>query len=149
MSLSEWPLISGVVFDDGTEIQDVGAIVLATGYKIGFPCLEEGLVSVQNNKVPLYKYVFPYEHSKHTMAIIGCLQPIGALMPLSDLQARWAAKVFKGERVLPSNAEMKEKMEEKQIAMSKNYYQSERHTIQVSKEFEVLSFLITCKHKSY
>jgi len=122
---------TSVIFDDDSEVHDVDAIILATGYKIGFPCLDEGLVTVVKNQVPLYKYVFPYDHKQHTMAIIGCLQPIGSTIPLSELQTRWACKVFSGESHLPSNEEMKEEMECKKKAMAQRYYNSERHTIQV------------------
>ena len=129
--ISNFFLCLGVVFDDDSEVSDIDAIILATGYKIGFPCLDEGLVTVEKNQVPLYKYVFPYDHKQHTLAILGCLQPIGAIMPLSELQARWACKVFNGTRQLPSNEEMKEEMEGKKRAMARQYYSSERHTIQV------------------
>jgi len=122
---------TSVIFDDGSEVHDIDAIILATGYKIGFPCLDEGLVTVVKNQVPLYKYVFPYDHNQHTMAIIGCLQPIGSTIPLSELQTRWACKVFSGESHLPSNEEMKEEMDCKKKAMAQRYYNSERHTIQV------------------
>ena len=88
-------------------------------------------MTVEKNQVPLYKYVFPYDHKHHTMAILGCVQPIGALMPLSELQARWACKVFSGTRELPSNEDMKKEMDCKRTAMSNRYYSSERHTIQV------------------
>ena len=130
----------GVVFDDETEEHEVDAIILATGYKIGFPCLDEGLVPVEKNQVPLYKYVFPYEHEHHTLAILGCLQPLGAIMPLSELQARWACKVFSGTRSLPSNDDMKKEMEEKRKRMARQYYQSERHTIQV-----IISSVMHCR----
>ena len=135
------------MFEDGTEVKDIHGIIFATGYKIGFPCLEEGLVPVEKNEVPLYKYVFPYEHKHHTMAILGCLQPIGAVMPLSELQARWAVKVFSGKRNLPSNDEMKMEMAEKKAAMARRYYKTERHTIQVRylpdepKKFLLLKFI--------
>lgn len=86
---------------------------------------------MEKNQVPLYKYIFPYEHNHHTLAILGCLQPIGAIMPLSELQARWACKVFNGTKCLPSKEKMKLEMEKKRKEMSKQYYQSERHTIQV------------------
>eukprot|EP00795_Rhopilema_esculentum_P015437 gene15437-6683_t len=120
-----------VVFDDNTEAADLDAIIFATGYKIGFLCLEEGLVPVERNQVPLYKYVFPDSHEHHTMAILGCLQPSGAIMPLSELQARWACKVFSGTKCLPSLDEMKADTERKRKAMSEQYYQADRHTIQV------------------
>ena len=135
-------LCLGVIFDDGSEVHDIDAIILATGYKIGFPCLDEGLVTVVKNQVPLYKYVFPYDHNQHTMAIIGCLQPIGSTIPLSELQTRWACKVFSGESHLPSNEEMKEEMDCKKKAMAQRYYNSERHTIQVVLETFVCDILV-------
>ncbi len=122
---------TGVVFEDDTEVFGVDAIILATGYKIGFPCLKENVIPVENNKVPLYKYVFPYDHTKHTMAVIGCVQPIGSIMPLSELQARWVVKVFSGEKCLPSREEMKSEVIRTQQQMANNYYKSDRHTIQV------------------
>ena len=129
------------MFDDNTEAADLDAIIFATGYKIGFPCLEEGLVPVERNQVPLYKYVFPDSHKHHTMAILGCLQPIGAIMPLSELQARWACKVFSGTKCLPGLDEMKAETERKRKAMSKRYYQTDRHTIQVL-EFNLFACIV-------
>eukprot|EP00794_Sanderia_malayensis_P014230 gene14231-15714_t len=122
---------TSVVFDDDTEIHGVDTIILATGYKIGFPCVDESIIKVSNNQVPLYKYMFPYELSKNTMAIIGCFQPIGSIMPMSELQARWAVKVFNGEKQLPSCKEMEADVMKKRKEMAGSYYQSERHTIQV------------------
>ena len=133
------------MFEDGTEVNDIDVIIFATGYQVGFPCLEKSLVPVENNKVPLYKYVFPYHHLKSTMAILGCVQPIGALMPLSELQARWAVKVFKGERSLPSKEQMRKDVDEKLAEMNHQYYKSNRHTIQVSRHM-VHSFNFFLNH---
>lgn len=72
--------------------------VFATGYKFAFPFLASHVVSVSENKVALYKYVFPPEMDRHTLAIIGLVQPLGAIMPISEMQARWATRVFKGIR---------------------------------------------------
>ena len=86
---------------------------------------------MENNKVPLYKYIFPYHHPKATMAIVGCVEPIGAIMPLSELQARWAVKVFKSERGLPSEEEMLKDIDEKFAEVNQRYYKSNIHTVQV------------------
>ena len=88
-------------------------------------------MTVEKNQVPLYKYVFPYDHRHHTLAIIGCLQPLGSTIPLSELQGRWACKVFSGASDLPSSEEMKKDMDYKRAVMATRYYNSERHTIQV------------------
>ena len=70
--------------------------VFATGYKFSFPFLASHVVSVSENKASLYKYVFPPELDLPTLAIIGLVQPLGAIMPISEMQARWATRVFKG-----------------------------------------------------
>lgn len=85
---------NGVIFDDGTSEDDIDIVVLATGYKFGFPFLDKCVVDVQENRVPLYKYVFPPRLEKPTLSVIGCIQPLGAIMPISELQCRLSVRVF-------------------------------------------------------
>lgn len=72
--------------------------VFATGYKFSFPFLASNVVPVTDNQTSLYKYVFPPDLERPTLAIIGLVQPLGAIMPISEMQARWATRVFKGKR---------------------------------------------------
>lgn len=88
---------SSVVFEDGTVEDDIELVVFATGYTFSFPFLPSDVISVTENKTRLYKYVFPPGLERSTLAIIGLIQPLGAIMPISELQARWATRVFKGE----------------------------------------------------
>ncbi|XP_058495126.1 flavin-containing monooxygenase 5-like [Solea solea] len=122
---------SAVEFDDGTVVEDVDLVVFATGYKFSFPFLASHVVSVSDNKASLYKYVFPPELDRPTLAIIGLIQPLGAIMPISEIQSRWATRVFKGCIKLPSMAEMIKDNKCKQDTMAKRYVHSQRHTIQV------------------
>ena len=55
------------------------------------------MLPVSGNKASLYKYVFPPDLERNTLAVIGLVQPLGAIMPISELQARWATRVFKGD----------------------------------------------------
>lgn len=87
---------TSAIFEDGTR-EDIDAVVFATGYSFSFPFLEE-CVKVVENQVSLYKYVFPVDLEKPTLAFIGFIQPLGAIMPISELQCRWATRVFKGKR---------------------------------------------------
>ena len=48
-------------------------------------------------QVDMYKFVFPPTHKHPTLCMIGLVQPIGGIMPLSELQARWAVRVFRGK----------------------------------------------------
>lgn len=88
---------SSVIFEDGTVEDDIDLVVFATGYSFSFPFLPHNVLSVRGNKTSLYKYVFPPSLEKPTMAVIGFVQPLGAIMPISEMQARWATRVFKGE----------------------------------------------------
>uniref|UniRef100_A0A8C2ZBQ7 Flavin-containing monooxygenase n=1 Tax=Cyclopterus lumpus TaxID=8103 RepID=A0A8C2ZBQ7_CYCLU len=116
---------SSVEFDDGSVVEDVDLVVFATGYRFSFPFLASHVVSVSENKASLYKYVFPPELDRPTLAIIGLVQPLGAIMPISEMQARWATREF------PHPASMLEDVQCKQETMAKRYVSSQRHTIQV------------------
>nr|XP_057929034.1 flavin-containing monooxygenase 5-like [Doryrhamphus excisus]XP_057929035.1 flavin-containing monooxygenase 5-like [Doryrhamphus excisus] len=122
---------SSVEFDDGSIVEDVDLVVFATGYRFSFPFLASHVVSVSSNKASLYKYVFPPELDHPTLAIIGLVQPLGAIMPISEMQARWATRVFKGCIKLPSVADMMDDIQCKEDTMAKRYVTSQRHTIQV------------------
>ncbi|CAN9500628.1 unnamed protein product [Ophioblennius macclurei] len=122
---------SSVEFDDGSIVEDVDLVVFATGYTFSYPFLSSNVISVSNNKTPLYKYVFPPDLARPTLAFIGLVQPLGAIMPISEIQARWATRVFKGCKKLPSKEEMLKDIESKEEAMARRYVTSSRHTIQV------------------
>ena len=86
---------TGVEFEDGTFEDNVDVVIYATGYIISFPFIDEEIIKVTNNKVNLFKYVFPPDLKPATLAVIGCFQPLGSIMPLAEMQGRWTAKVFK------------------------------------------------------
>ena len=86
---------TGVRFTDGTFEDNIDVVFLATGYVFGFPFLDKEITEVKNNQVTLYKYVFPPNLEHNTLGIIGCIQPLGAIMPIAELQCRLAARVFK------------------------------------------------------
>uniref|UniRef100_A0A8D0L0W4 Flavin-containing monooxygenase n=1 Tax=Sphenodon punctatus TaxID=8508 RepID=A0A8D0L0W4_SPHPU len=85
---------TATIFEDNTKEENVDVIVFATGYNFSFPFLED-CVEVVENQISLYKYVFPPRLEKPTLAIIGLVQVLGAVMPVAELQARWATRVFK------------------------------------------------------
>ncbi|KAM4722856.1 flavin-containing monooxygenase 5-like [Rhinophrynus dorsalis] len=120
-----------VIFEDGTVEKDVHAVIFATGYSFSFPFCDETILRVKDNKISLYKYIFPPQLEKHTLAVIGLIQPIGALMPISELQSRLATRVFKGLVRLPSAECMIFDLEQKKKKLENRYVKSQRHTIQV------------------
>ncbi|NWS79001.1 FMO5 monooxygenase, partial [Crotophaga sulcirostris] len=120
---------TSAIFDDGTK-EDIDVVVFATGYSFSFPFLED-YVKVVENQIPLYKFMFPPEMEKPTLAFIGLIQPLGAIMPISELQCRWATRVFKGLNKLPAQQDMDADIKQKREEMAKRYVKSQRHTIQV------------------
>ncbi|KAK2145834.1 hypothetical protein LSH36_654g01070 [Paralvinella palmiformis] len=122
---------TSVEFVDGSLEDDIDAIILATGYNFGFPFIDHPALEVKDNVVNLYKYVFPPDIQPSTLAVIGCVQPLGAVMPISEIQCRWAVRVFKGLSSLPSSDAMWTDIRNKQRDLSERYVKSRRHTIQV------------------
>ncbi|XP_051952004.1 si:dkey-239i20.2 [Xyrauchen texanus] len=122
---------SSVVFEDGTFEDDIDLVVFATGYTFSFPFLSSHVIPVSKNKVSLYKYIYPPQLERSTLAVIGLIQPLGAIMPISEMQARWATRVFKGLCKLPSMSAKLKDINTKEEAMAQRYVASQRHTIQV------------------
>jgi dimethylaniline monooxygenase (N-oxide forming) len=51
---------NGVVFDDGTFVDRIDTIIMATGYSFDFAMIESGqLIPVNENRVRLYKNMYP------------------------------------------------------------------------------------------
>ncbi|KAM4022990.1 flavin-containing monooxygenase 5-like [Anomaloglossus baeobatrachus] len=122
---------TGVIFEDGTIEENIDAVIFATGYRFSFSFCEETVLSVKKNKISLYKYMFPYHLEKPTLAVVGLIQPLGAIMPISELQCRLATQVFKGLVQLPDKVNMTIDIAKKKFLMSNRYVDSQRHTIQV------------------
>ncbi|CAL1534301.1 unnamed protein product [Lymnaea stagnalis] len=122
---------TGVEFIDGTKEDNIDVVLLATGYTFGFPFIDKEIIDVKNNRVQLYKYMYPPDIEHNTLAVIGCFQPLGAIMPISEMQCRLATRVIKGDTVLPPRGIMWQDIREKEAAMAQRYVKSQRHTIQV------------------
>ena len=63
-----------VVFEDGTE-DPVDCIIYATGYNVSFPFLDDGLLRVEENRVPLFHHVVA--PALPNLYFIGLVQPLG------------------------------------------------------------------------
>ncbi|KAL4445839.1 hypothetical protein ABPG77_009038 [Micractinium sp. CCAP 211/92] len=90
---------------DGSRIEGVDVVMFCTGYEYSFPFLEEGLVSVEDNRVgPLHQHVFPPALAP-TLSFVGLNWKI-IPFPQFELQSRWIAHVLAGRVALPSPQEM-------------------------------------------
>ncbi|HEY5142905.1 MAG TPA: NAD(P)-binding domain-containing protein [Solirubrobacteraceae bacterium] len=117
-----------VVFEDGSRVQ-ADIVVYCTGYKITFPFFDEDFVSAPENHIELYRRVV--HPDVPNLFFIGLLQPLGAVMPLSEAQGQWVADHLRGEYALPPRDQLLAEMAADQAAMHRRYVASKRHTIQV------------------
>jgi dimethylaniline monooxygenase (N-oxide forming) len=119
---------SEVIFTDDSR-EPVDTIIYCTGYKVDFPFFRPDLISAPNNDLPLFCRVFHPQFSD--LFFIGLLQPLGAIMPLAELQSEWVADFLLGDYALPSAAEMQQAIHKDREAMHRRYGNAPRHTMQV------------------
>ena len=119
---------SKVFFVDGSAAE-VDTVVYCTGYKVTFPFFDERVVRAEDNHIDLYRRVVDPEHPG--LYFIGLIQPLGAIMPLAEVQAEWVGDLVSGVGILPSYDEMRSQIEEYDEQVRRRYVASKRHTIQV------------------
>jgi dimethylaniline monooxygenase (N-oxide forming) len=117
-----------VLFEDGSE-ETVDVIVYCTGYKVSFPFFDEGFVSAPDNDLPLYMRTF--HPDVEGVYFLGLAQPLGAIMPMAEQQARWIAALLRGEYSLPPAAEMRAEIARARERHERRFYKSKRHTMEV------------------
>lgn len=118
----------GVIFTDGTREQ-IDCIIYATGYKVTFPFFKPEVIAAKNNDLPLFHRVFHPQY--RDLFFLGLLQPLGAIMPLAEVQSHWISKYLLGEYALPVSDEMARAIQHERETMRKRYGNSPRHTMQV------------------
>ena len=87
--------------------------------------------------------MWPVDVKKNTLAVIGLIQPTGAINPISEIQCRWATRVIKGLQDLPHKSVMRADIAKVAAKQRDRYYKSERHTIQV----EYIPYMDTIANK--
>ena len=124
-----------VRFTDGTEVE-ADVVVYCTGYKVSFPFFDPDLIAAPDNDLPLFRRVF--HPDVPGVYFLGLLQPLGAIMPLAELQSDWVCDHLEGRYALPPEDAMRADMEAERAAMFRRYVPSKRHTMQVDFEDYVL-----------
>lgn len=107
------------------------AAILCTGYKVKFHFLSEDILPIKDNRVKLYKFVFPPELPHPTLAIVGQVQPNGPGIPVGEIQCRWIARVMSGKLALPSKEKMYADIKKYEDYNRWRFTDSPRHTFQV------------------
>jgi cation diffusion facilitator CzcD-associated flavoprotein CzcO len=117
-----------VRFVDGSE-EPADLVIYCTGYKVSFPFFDPGFLQAPGNDLPLYLRMF--HPDLPNLFFIGLFQPLGAIFPIAEVQARLAAEYLAGRCHLPAPDAMRVRMAREQAAMRARYYESRRHTMQV------------------
>ncbi|MBZ0251859.1 MAG: NAD(P)-binding domain-containing protein [Candidatus Methylomirabilis sp.] len=124
-----------VVFADGSR-EPFDVVIYATGYKIAFPFLRPEVFESKGNRVRLYKYVV--DPRNPGLFFIGLIQPLGAIMPIAEMQSKWVCRLLTGASALPTPAEMEADIDRVEAEQRRRYVDTARHTIQVDQDVYML-----------
>jgi cation diffusion facilitator CzcD-associated flavoprotein CzcO len=117
-----------VQFADGS-VEQVDAIIYATGYNISFPFLDPELVSAPENVLPLYKRMF--KPGIDDLAFIGLGQAIPTIFPFAELQSKLAARWLSGDWAPPAYADMEAEIPRDEAFHTGHFVDKPRHTMQL------------------
>ncbi|XP_069119138.1 dimethylaniline monooxygenase [N-oxide-forming] 2-like [Argopecten irradians] len=137
----------GAVFDDGTVLKDIDAVILATGFNFDFPFLDNEIIKIDGHYPYLYELMFPTDLNPCSLAVVGLVQPFGALPPVLEMQARCVARAFAGKLRLPSPSKRLLDVEKRKAFIKAKYVDSPRYNLQVYfiQYLDRLGAMIGCK----
>jgi cation diffusion facilitator CzcD-associated flavoprotein CzcO len=117
-----------VRFTDGSS-EPIDVVIYCTGYKISFPFLDDGAIGAHGKQIPLYRRIVP----PHLPGLyfIGLVQPIGAVLPIAEIQSEWVADLLQGHVTLPPAQQMDREIGRYAAATVRRYGDSAKHAIQV------------------
>jgi hypothetical protein len=113
--------------DDSVEQLD--AIIYATGYNISFPFFDADFLSAPENVLPLYKRMF--KPGIDDLAFVGLGQPIPTIFPFSELQAKLAARWLGGDWAPPPIEQMESEIVKDEAFHKGHFVDKPRHTMQL------------------
>ena len=113
-----------VAFVDGSSEQ-VDAIIWCTGYATALPFLPGSPTTTP----PLYLRMLPVDSVG--LALIGFVSQRGALMPVVEAQSRLAAAYVTGTYQPPSRGAMEDEIRRYANEISRRYFHTERHALEV------------------
>lgn len=118
-----------VRFEDDS-VEQVDAVVFATGYNISFPFFTDPkLLPDAEQRFPLFKrMMIP---GINNLFFMGLAQPLPTLVNFAEQQSKLAAAYLTGRYRPPAEAEMRKVIARDEAFHLGQYYQSKRHTIQV------------------
>jgi thioredoxin reductase len=116
-----------IEFADGSHTE-ADVLIAATGYKIATPFFDKDFLDYSEaDRIELYLRMFHPEHP--SLIFIGLVQPQGAIWPLSEQQAKLAARYILGKWKWPSRIKALAKAETDKIY--NDFLPKKRHTVEV------------------
>lgn len=97
---------NGVIFRGENNPTPIDVVIMATGYQLKVPFLNDIIFQVIGDHVPLFKHVFPPHLSVPSMAIIGMTRVFGGVFPVCEMQARWFASVLANKVPFPDKGDI-------------------------------------------
>ncbi|KAM8930624.1 dimethylaniline monooxygenase [N-oxide-forming] 2-like [Pelodytes ibericus] len=123
---------TSAIFEGKTEVKDLDVVIFATGYSVSFPFLDDSIIKVNDeNKLALYKNVFPPHLEKPTLAFLGVVQPFGSLLSVAEMQSRWATRIFKGTACLPAVCKMEAHIKKREEFNIKSFTKCRNQALQM------------------
>jgi cation diffusion facilitator CzcD-associated flavoprotein CzcO len=116
-----------VRFEDGS-VEQVDAIVYATGYRITFPFFDDDFISAPGNRLRLYKRMF--KPGIDDLAFIGLAQAIPTLFPFAETQSKFLVRWLAGEWALPDPELMEREIAADEARDVAHFAVRPRHTMQ-------------------
>ena len=112
-----------VRFVDGS-VEQIDRSSSAPGYRITLPVLRPRRDRpARGQRSQLYRRVVPPDLPG--LYFIGLVQPLGAIMPMAELQSEWVADLLEGGATLPAPAEMTAEISREEQEMRERYVASE------------------------
>jgi cation diffusion facilitator CzcD-associated flavoprotein CzcO len=117
-----------VRFTDGS-VEQIDAIVYATGYRINFPFFRPDFISAPGNVLPLYKRMF--KPGLDDLCFIGFGQAIPTIFPFAECQSKLAGRWLGGDWAPPPPIEMEREIRADERRFTGHYSNRPRHTMQL------------------
>jgi cation diffusion facilitator CzcD-associated flavoprotein CzcO len=128
--------------DNSSEEFDV--IIYCTGYNVSFPFLDAELAPVTDNRMDLWLRML--RPAIANLFFIGLMQPLGAIMPLAEAQAKMLADHLGGVCWLPDDERMHQQTNQATKQLQRRYRASARHTMQV--DFDIYLGELRTAHRT-
>jgi hypothetical protein len=96
---------------------------------VSFPFFSDEKLCPKDKEFPLFLRVFHPE--VEGVSFIGLAQPLGAIMPIAEAQARWVAAHLSGRYTLPPRTALRRRTERDHQRMRERFVRSPRHTMQI------------------